>query len=280
MKLLVAAFLLALVAASGAAPSFNKTNSYRFLYYAYAAYNMPTPGAWNCPYCTNYTKGFVQTVSCHNLTSGAYAYVGYNPNYAEIVASYRGSSDIQNWIEDLDAIKTPPGQAFPGIPNALVEQGFYYYYESVKTCVVHEVKRLMGLHTTYKIAITGHSLGAAGSMLSSMDLVVNMGVKNVITYNFGEPRLGNKDFYNAALTYQPTLQRMVDNEDCVPKLPPQALGYHHEAYEVFETPTGGQNFKVCDSSGEDPTCSDNVGTNCNDHLIYMGVPCCDSPDAK
>jgi len=69
----------------------------------------------------------------------------------------------------------------------------------------------------------------------------------------------------------PQLQRMVDYKDCVPKLPPASFGYHHEEYEIYETPKGGDNYKVCDSSGEDPSCSDSVGSDCDDHLYYMGV---------
>jgi len=247
------------------------------VYYAYAAYNTPTPGSWNCPYCVNYTVGFVQTKSCNNITAGAYSYVGYHPSYKEIVTSFRGSSDLQNWIEDLYAIQTPPGQAFPGLPNAQVEDGFYYYYESLKSCVLSEVKRLQGLYPTYTIAMTGHSLGAAGAALAAMDFTVNLGYKNIRMLNYGEPRLGNPAYYQYALQYQPELQRMVDYEDCVPKLPPEIFGYQHEAYEIYEHPTGADTYKVCDSSGEDPTCSDSVGQNCDDHMHYMGVQCCDHP---
>jgi len=259
------------------APTFDEATSYRYVYYAYAAYNMPAVGTWNCAYCTNYTKGFVVTASCNNISYGSYGYVGYHSSYEEIVSSYRGSSDIQNWIEDLYAIKTPPGKAFPGIPNAQVEDGFYAYYESLKSCILNAVSGLQKKYPSYRVTVTGHSLGAAGAGLAAMDMEVNMGYKNVLVLNFGEPRLGNKAFSNAVLTYIPGFQRMVDYEDCVPKLPPPAFGYNHEAYEIYEHPTGANSYKVCDNSGEDPTCSDSVGENCDDHLHYMGVQCCDHP---
>jgi len=271
------AVLLVLFVCGEAAPTFDKDTSYRFVYYAYAAYNQPNAGTWNCPYCTNFTKGFVVTKNCANISYGSYSYVGYHSTYNEIVASFRGSSDIPNWIEDIDAIKTPPGQAFPGIPNAEVEQGFYAYYESMKSCVIDEINSLRKSHSTYAIRTTGHSLGAAGAAFAAMDMLVNMGIKNVMCYNYGEPRLGNKAYYQASLQYLPDLQRMVDYEDCVPKLPMEVLGYQHEAYEIYEHPTGADTYKVCDSSGEDPTCSDSVGSNCDDHLHYMGVQCCDHP---
>eukprot|EP00456_Euglypha_rotunda_P001892 TRINITY_DN10380_c0_g2_i5.p1 TRINITY_DN10380_c0_g2~~TRINITY_DN10380_c0_g2_i5.p1 ORF type:complete len:226 (+),score=28.36 TRINITY_DN10380_c0_g2_i5:28-678(+) len=209
--------LLCLLSGTLGAPTFNEQTSYRFLYYAYAAYNLPPAGTWNCPYCINGTKGFVNTVNCNNISSGAFAYGGYNPNYNEIVMSFRGSSDIQNWIEDLYAIKTPPGQAFPGLPDAQVEGGFYYYYESLKSCIIGEIKTLRSKYPSYNVILTGHSLGAAGAAMCAMDLIVNMGYKGVECYNFGEPRLGNPAYYSASLQYLSGLQRMVDYDDCVPK---------------------------------------------------------------
>jgi len=274
MKALV---LFLVLAAATAAPTFDKPTSYRYVYYAYAAYNQPAVGTWKCPYCVNYTVGFNVTKGCSDAVAGSYAYVGYNPNYKEIVASFRGSSDIPNWIEDIDAIKTPPGQAFPGIPDAQVEEGFYTYYESLKTCVIGEIKNLQSKYAGYQVSVTGHSLGAAGAGMAAMDMRVNLGYSSVQLLNFGEPRLGNKAFYQAALQYLPNLQRMVDYEDCVPKLPPSAFGYNHEAYEIYEHPTGADVYKVCDNSGEDKTCSDSVGSNCDDHLHYMGVQCCSKP---
>jgi len=272
--------LLAIVLLHGAnaQPTFNKANSYRFVYYAYAAYNQPKVGTWNCPYCTNYTVGFNVTKECSDTAAGSYAYVGYNPNYKEIVASFRGSSNIPNWIEDIDAIKTPPGVAFPGIPSAQVEDGFYTYYKSLSDCVLAEMKSLQSAHAGYQLATTGHSLGAAGSALCAMDMLLNHGYSNVQCLNFGEPRLGNKAFSQASLQHLPGLQRMVDYKDCVPKLPLQSFGYQHEPYEIYEHPTGADVYQVCtDSSGEDPKCSDSVGSDCNDHLHYMGVTCCDHP---
>lgn len=39
----------------------------------------------------------------------AFGYCGYNPNYDEIVVSFRGSQTLLNWIEDLkfEKEKTP-----------------------------------------------------------------------------------------------------------------------------------------------------------------------------
>jgi len=124
------------------------------------------------------------TKDCNNITYGSFAYVGHHPDYQEIVTSFRGSSDLANWIEDIDAIKTPPGKAFPGIPAAQVEDGFYAYYESLKDCVLSEIKSLASKYPKYQISLTGHSLGAAGCAMCAMDMMVNMAYKDLRVLNW------------------------------------------------------------------------------------------------
>lgn len=50
---------------------------------------------------------------------------------------------------------------------------------------------------------------------------------------------------------------MINYKDIVPHLNIRELGYHHVAREVFiEVPESTTDYKICDGSGEDPTCSD------------------------
>jgi len=228
-------------------------------------------------------RGFMKSMqhknSCNNVTAGSFAYVGYNPNYKEIVASFRGSSDIPNWIEDIDAFFTPQGVAFPAYPTVQVEKGFYDYYLSMMNCVMPAVTSLQSKNPTYATYITGHSLGAAGASMCAMDFKVNRKIPVTGVINFGEPRLGNQAFSNLAQSNMPNFERMVNCKDCVPHLPDQSMGYVHEVQEVWETPNGGPNYKVCSpTNGEDPTCSDSVKVpDCADHTCYMGVACCSKP---
>ena len=64
--------------------------------------------------------------------------------------------------------------------------------------------------------------------------------------------------------------------DPVPHVPLQAMGYVHVAREIFYTDQNSSTYKVCDKSGEDPTCSDSVPYtewNPDDHMYYMGIYC-------
>ena len=50
-------------------------------------------------------------------------------------------------------------------------------------------------------------------------------------------------------------------------------GYHHISHEVYYESNPNGTYKVCDGSGEDPTCRDQYGLDIIDianHLDYMG----------
>jgi hypothetical protein len=65
--------------------------------------------------------------------------------------------------------------------------------------------------------------------------------------------------------------RVVHDADIVPHLPPEALGFRHSATEFWYT--NDSDFKECDSSGEDPNCSDGLllPLSIPDHLRYLGI---------
>ena len=65
------------------------------------------------------------------------------------------------------------------------------------------------------------------------------------------------------------------NVDPVPQLPEQwqEKGFHHISTEVYYEKDPNTTYKVCDGSGEDPTCRDKYGLDMlhvDDHLDYMG----------
>merc|ERR1711916_60900 len=89
--------------------------------------------------------------------------------------------------------------------------------------------------------------------------------------NFGLPRVGNKLFSDFQSTIIPDTFRVVHKNDIVPHLPPQWVGFHHVKTEVWANEDQDV-LKVCDGSGEDPSCSDSVyGDSVEDHLHYLNV---------
>jgi hypothetical protein len=112
---------------------------------------------------------------------------------------------------------------------------------------------------------------------------VNEGEENVQVMTFGQPRVGNAAFASYYSLLVPNTFRITHDRDMVPHLPPYYYHfpqktYHHFPTEVWVKDFSFSNFvlfgleKVCDNTGEDPTCSRSVrGNSISDHLRYFGV---------
>jgi hypothetical protein len=73
--------------------------------------------------------------------------------------------------------------------------------------------------------------------------------------NFGQPRVGDKDYAAFSNAKFPAQFRHVHRQDMVPHNPSSGVPFYfwHTAHEVYEDENG---YKMCDASGEDPTCGD------------------------
>lgn len=106
-------------------------------------------------------------------------------------------------------------------------------------------------------------------------------------FSLGSPRVGNDIFSHFFKTFIGDSIRLTHRKDIVPTVPPQWLGFHHVAREVWSVdrppeaspgpgqPAGFDNH-VCDDTGEDPHCSDSaclfeICLSVSDHLTYLNV---------
>ena len=92
------------------------------------------------------------------------------------------------------------------------------------------------LYNTYgqntKVKATGHSLGAALANLTAMNLAV-VGY-DVSLYNFGQPRVGNKEYADFCNKMIPDLFRHVHYRDIVPHVPiEKVMSFKHSSTEIF-----------------------------------------------
>ncbi len=94
-------------------------------------------------------------------------------------------------------------------------------------------------------------------------------------YNFGQPRVGDKDFsaFVTAKNLTPNSYRIVHHQDIVPHTPSEnpLMGFRHACIEVYEDENHvlhGCSITDC----EDTTCSDQWSTfhlGVDDHLTYL-----------
>jgi hypothetical protein len=113
-------------------------------------------------------------------------------------------------------------------------------------------------------------MGAALSVISGLQIKLKYSNKNVEVHNFGCPRIGNPSLAQFITLKVDTVYRIIHNRDIVPHLPPEPLGYHHSAYEVFFD-KGMLSYKICSEKGEDSTCSNKFSPEYNtaDHDFYF-----------
>lgn len=261
-------FALAIAGAAAAYSPSEALTGWQLVNAAYCATNEIQ--AWSCPNCKKSGLSLTNVVVTDG--GGGRCYSAYNPAANQIIGTFRGSDDLEDWIHDIDTVKT----AYPycSSTNCMVHKGFYQAYLFLVNGFRDSIKNLRAKFPSASVRIYGHSLGGAEAVHASADLHVNLGITPEFVYTFGEPRVGDDPFRTWYGSVIPNHYRVVHDRDIVPHLPPQEMGFHHTTVEIFY-PGDPPNYKICDNSGEDPTCSDQFKTySIQDHLTYMGGSCC------
>ncbi|KAJ4722234.1 Lipase [Melia azedarach] len=265
---------------------YNHTLATILVEYASAVYmsDLTELFTWTCSRCDGLTKGFEIIELIVDVQHCLQAFVGVAKDLDAVVIAFRGTQEhsIQNWIEDLFWKQLDLN--YPGMSDAMVHHGFYsaYHNTTIRPGILNAVERAKDIYGDLKIVVTGHSMGGAMAAFCGLDLTVNLGAQDVQVMTFGQPRIGNAAFASYYIQLVPNTIRVTNEHDIVPHLPPYysyfpQKTYHHFPREVWLYNVGLGSLvykveKICDSSGEDPTCSRSVtGNSVSDHLFYFGV---------
>ncbi|KAK4433936.1 putative feruloyl esterase A [Sesamum alatum] len=266
--------------------SYNHTLARILVQYASAVYlsDLTELFTWTCSRCGGLTEGFEIIELIVDVQHCLQAFVGVAADLNAIVIAFRGTQEtsIQNWVEDLYWKQLDTD--YPGVDDAKVHHGFYsaYHNTSLRPGILNAVQEAKELYGDINIMVTGHSMGGAMAAFCGLGLHLNLGEQNVQVLTFGQPRIGNAAFASFYSQVVPNTIRVTNGHDVVPHLPPYYYyfpqkTYHHFPREVWLYNIGFGSLiytveKVCDDSGEDPTCSRSVkGNSISDHLTYYGV---------
>ncbi len=222
--------------------------------YAGAAYCDVTD--WKCgKACEGDTVGTRVIKFVHDsVPRGNNVYVAINDKEKAIIIAYRGTSDIQSFLQNFQVIQIPYS---PSVPDAKVHSGFFTTYNDTKDEITSLVKELVKDNPSYKVISTGHSLGGTLAVFQTLDLICTPGLNpsNLLTYTFGEPRSGNDAFAKFIIDTGYEFFRVVNRNDLVPHVPPRQLQYVHYGPEYWIDP---KNKIVLCSDGEDKKCSSSL----------------------
>jgi len=250
----------------------------RFSQIAYCPSEILSEKWKTCPDCVATDSNFSVSRVIQGSKAQSQAFIGYSNTTSatgNIVISFRGSDNLENWIKDLDF---PKQTAYPKCSGCKIHGGFLSAWTEVQDQVILEVLRLLKVMPDAKVFVTGHSLGAAMAVLCAAELGASehsLGKKIEAVYTFGQPRVGNQAFHDFYGTGEHVSWRVTHYRDIVPHLPPEILGFHHTSTEAFYNEIFSV-VRICDGSGEDNKCSDQFDlTNPGDHCHYMNRTVCD-----
>ena len=226
-------------------------------------------------------------------------FVAVSDSEKAIAIAFRGTEHIKQLITEILRILTEPKRSFDagGKVQGYFLDAFKVVWNDLEKSVDDEIKKF----PSYKVWVTGHSLGGAlASLASSLIMYKGKTTKdNLMLYTFGQPRVGNYDYalahdglvprsfrvthYRDIVVHLPTCKTLAPGTPCI------ALGgwpYHHgkEIFYSEENMVESSPYKLCEGlpHNEDLGCSNNplVWGRClplelseciDDHKRYFGI---------
>jgi len=265
--------------------NYSHTNAVRMCELSLAAYCCGNLGHgcenWSCNSCKT-QQGIVNVTQVHTteLNNNVNGYVAYDIQLSAIIVSFAGTDplSLSDWMDDLNFLK----EKYSACDNCEVDTGFYQSYKAIRNQVWDAVEKYWNLYNKEKttLQITGWGFGGALATFCALDFWDQGQVEPEYVITFGQPRVGNQafsEYFNSKINNN---FRVTHKRDPIPHLPLLDMDYYHTAREIFY-PHGANSswdYKVCDDTGEDPSCSDKYLLDLAiwDHFDYMGYALIDN----
>lgn len=175
---------------------------------------------------------------------------------------FRGTVDLQNFVTDAKILTrpfcVPRDTSVANLSNSndgkshsrssmscdefsentvRVHEGFYnsVFSDGLYHRILKSVQDVKVKHPEYRVITTGHSMGAAASVLTAVALQTDTSFsseEDITSINFGCPQIGNEEWYNWVNSLRPNLSiwRYVHQHDIVTRLP--AIRFWHVGHTL------------------------------------------------
>ena len=199
--------------------------------------NHPNP-AFPEPFLSGFTPlvNLQGVDNVHRATKEFYGHVArLDAAPTTIVVSIRGTSDAQEWIDDVKVKLV----GYSGNPEfGLVELGFKEILDSLTVATPSSTEftalddYLAALENVDRIIVVGHSLGSSVATLAAFNIKQAKIANTVQLLTFASPRTGDYEFVEAFQKQIKDSVRVVNEPDLVPRVPPRPLHYRHIWHEL------------------------------------------------
>ncbi|RPA97725.1 alpha/beta-hydrolase [Choiromyces venosus 120613-1] len=232
-----------------AAPTISASTLATLYYYAeFSAVGYCDPG--NVPgtevtcknnICPQVTANTVTTIIAFadTTTADTTGIVARDDTRKTITVVFRGSKSLKNWFANVRLLWKDASTFCSGCK---LHSGFYNAFIEAFPPILASVNTLRAQYPSYKIAVTGHSLGGALATITATEFR-RLGYTTEL-YTYGAPRVGN-DKFSTFVSQSSGNFRVTHLNDPVPRLPPVAMGYYHISPEYWIS-RGDSNIKASD----------------------------------
>ncbi|KAI9295796.1 alpha/beta-hydrolase, partial [Neoconidiobolus thromboides FSU 785] len=251
----------------------SELESKRIARYAGAAYcSDGNLKQWICHHCQVLGSAVtIIDIFYHKDTKGR-GFIAIDNHKSQIILSFRGSSNLKNWITNLNFRQTHY-KVKDGDPKMKVHTGFKNAIDALFPLFSPRIEKLLIRYPDHALIVTGHSLGGALANLATIELQqhLNLPWGRIQLFTYGSPRVGNKAFALWLNSKYLSSTRVVFNRDIVPHLPPKILEYVHYQRELHIYKNRA--YVCSDEALEDEKCSLARAPilSINDHLTYWDV---------
>ncbi|KAI0365676.1 alpha/beta-hydrolase [Pilatotrama ljubarskyi] len=168
-------------------------------------------------------------------------FVAHDVDNDTIVVAHQGTKP-GNLLSDLNDLRinqvSPNKTVLPAAGDEVkVHDGFAYTQARTSDIVLSTIQSALESTGSKSVLVTGHSLGAAVASIDAMMLKMNLDSSVRLTaVVFGLPRVGNQawaDLVDSMLGS--SFIHVTNQNDPVPRVPPQALEFQHPSNEIHIT---------------------------------------------
>ncbi|KAJ9076025.1 hypothetical protein DSO57_1030082 [Entomophthora muscae] len=207
-----------------------------------------------------YCEGkFQEPVLFNNRTIDSQSVVAIDPTNKLVVISYRVTVSEKNWESNLKSGLVP--HPYINGPQR-VHDGYLEYVSSLYRQMEPTVVRMLRKHPSYKLHITGYSLGGCVSFISLPFWMYTLKTRNlknkVQVFSYAGPRPGNVEFAKYVESLNIPIARYSQKGDVVPQVIDQFRGYSQVGLEFYDSslPLIRKSFVRCSLNViEDKNCS-------------------------